>query len=283
MIIRSHTPSPLARNRRRRPPPPPPGLPEFPPRPTTLPEMPVQRPPANTEWQAFNHRGVNYYSRSVFINGQSWVESINGTNRWRVRLGGNLLKAECQAKGHELFEGVQVFGALRRPDRARLRGAIWSLPPACRPLLQNLYVSENLGQRLDFETGKPMGGHRIMGLADSSSVILDRSLFRNSQNLAYTLAHELGHLLDLRTPRGRFSNHGNWGAEPFLSSYATTNPQEDFAETHAFVLTDWERLIALSPERWAREPAAEKKKTIFAIYGIQLARHATSYQGYNVA
>lgn len=268
-------------------------LPEFdrfpkhrpvPPRPTTLPEMPPHEPPRREAcWTQAQYRGTAFQVRVVVADGRRWVETIQGACRFRVREGAENLRRESQAAGEHAIGGVRVFGATRARQRAHLRGVFEMLPPGPRSLLKELYLAPDLGQSLDFNTGAPVRGGRILGLADDRSVLLDSDLLADPREVQKVLLHELGHLLDSRLPGGRYSNQAPWGQGPWVSQYAAANPQEDFAETHRVVGMEWDRLVRLGPEGWAREPLADKKLAILRLYGIQPARHAPAYQGYLVS
>ena len=119
--------------------------------------------------------------------------------------------------------------------------------------------------------GQLKGDSSVVGLAGDRTVALERSLMRDPKLLQIKLEHEIGHLVDqdLAGAGQQWRSHGAdtpFGKGESVSEYAKLNAHEDFAETHAVLLRDWDEL---KTNPW-RSVCGEKMAWILQhAYGIE--------------
>ncbi len=137
-----------------------------------------------------------------------------------------------------------VFGTAA--EKARIWQTLDSLPmyDAVRPI--SISVRESLGSSNLLGVTRPA----------INSIELNRTGIgmTNPENFRYTLIHEIGHTRDyeggvVSVITGGHSSSEPFGAPPYVSRYAGTLKQEDFAETYAEYRLNPDRLRHLSQEK----------------------------------
>jgi hypothetical protein len=225
-------------------------------------------------WREVERNGQRYKTRTYDENGETWVESIVGSNRWRYRNGGAPgLQAESRAQGSQTLtiagdQGpvqITIHGRIEPQQLAILTQALNELPPQVVKFAQTIYINERLGEVL-----KPDGSQPVMvaGFADAEHVMLDRTQLNSLYSCKYVLYHELGHVADF-SANPPLSSRPPWGQPPSVSPYGETNAWEDYAEVHRDVLERWSWFESYDAAAWSREAAWEKKHEVFTTYGGQ--------------
>lgn len=104
-------------------------------------------------------------------------------------------------------------------------------------------------------------GGEIVGLASlhaPDAVFMKASQLDEPEKFAGTLFHEFGHLRDARKADFWSQNYaslspgspfGNGGDFDYVSDYARSKPTEDLAETHRFLIENWDQ-IHTEPQMW---------------------------------
>lgn len=153
---------------------------------------------------------------------------------------------------------VWVIGNVRPDQREMIAGTLEQLH-ACIGneafrQLERVHVRPYIGQAGE-------RGGEISGLASMNTpevIFIKASQMEDRDKFAGTLFHEFGHLRDARqaglwsqgyasmTPGSPF---GSGGPFDFVSDYATTKPVEDLAETHRFLIQNWDKIQA-EPQLW---------------------------------
>lgn len=203
--------------------------------------------------------------------GASWLEAIQGENRWRNREGGAFgLQNEARKMGEHTLTipgpsgplEVKVFGKSTPEQLKLIQDALADVPEAARKYGKEIYLNRDLGNILNAK-GKPING--IGGLAGDGRVLLDAGGLTNRNNVREVLFHEMGHNADYGN--GTLSSNSKiWGGKS-ISDYGGLNAAEDFAEIHGAVLNSWDSLSDMPASRWKTEPFAAKKMEIVKFYG----------------
>lgn len=120
--------------------------------------------------------------------------------------------------------------------------------------LKRVHVRPYLGQI--GEKGGAIGG--LASLTTPEALFVKTSQLDQAGEFADTLFHEFGHLQDgikadlwsesyaSLSPGTPFGNGGNFD---FVSEYARSQPIEDLAETHSFLIKNWDKIQA-EPQLW---------------------------------
>ena len=120
--------------------------------------------------------------------------------------------------------------------------------------LKRVHIRPYLGQLSD--RGGEMAG--LAALATPDALFIKASQLEERERFAGTLFHEFGHLQDARkadfwsqhyrslSPGSPFGNGSDFD---FVSDYARTKPTEDLAETHRFLIENWQA-IQSEPQLW---------------------------------
>lgn len=141
-----------------------------------------------------------------------------------------------QAFAHE---GVQISGCRSERERENIGQALSYLKDRCPKALEatKLVILESapLPEGPDTVTH----GQTFLGYP---TAILRRSVCDTPESTQWVLYHEIGHLVDTA---GGYSQRADspFGKGEAVSAYAATStPDEDFAETHADVLKNWDKI-----------------------------------------
>ena len=209
--------------------------------------------------------------RQLALRSIPWVVHENPGYRMFTRGTMSDLLRESEALGTHFsqFEGaagvpvtVTVHGNASQAELAVLGKAINAAPPAARAHMREIHLSRELGfgERADGQLTT------VQGLSDGKHIVINRDvLLQASERDRSLLYHEAGHVLDAG---GRHSSRGPWGRGASVTRYGATNAAEDFAETHAKVLLEHQRLKDLKWYQWLVEDHAAKKAEILRLYGI---------------
>jgi hypothetical protein len=141
-----------------------------------------------------------------------------------------------QAFAHE---GVQISGCRTRRERENLEQALSYLKDRCPQALDatKLVILESapLPEGPDTVThGQTFSGY--------PTAVLRRSICDTPETTQWILYHEIGHIMDAN---GGYTRRPDspFGKGEGVTAYAATSPaDEDFAETHADVLKNWDKL-----------------------------------------
>lgn len=121
----------------------------------------------------------------------------------------------------------------------------------------------------------------VVGLAGDRTVALERSLLSDPKLLQIKLDHEIGHLVDQHLASGGWRSHGAdtpFGKGETVSEYARLNAHEDFAETHAVLLRDWDEL---KENPW-RSVCGEKMAWILEhAYGVEVGEPPSAEEAFD--
>ncbi|MFN8612641.1 MAG: hypothetical protein U0931_34200 [Vulcanimicrobiota bacterium] len=177
----------------------------------------------------------------------------NGSNSWIIA-GGNLANqiAASQAVGARgQLLGFPLTGVLYAEEQEKLQPVLQTMVDqigAARlgKVLKNIHLQTLLGEMQNSDSTATMGG-----LGGGGQVALARDALLDPARARDYLGHEIGHLIDEECgPKfgcGRLSDHPTspFGKgdhrNDFRSEYASRNASEDFAETHADLMLNWEQ------------------------------------------
>ncbi|MBX3172402.1 MAG: hypothetical protein KF760_33670 [Candidatus Eremiobacteraeota bacterium] len=153
---------------------------------------------------------------------------------------------------------VWVTGSVRPEQRTLIGEALAQLHNCIGneafQQLKKVHVRPYLGQ-LSRSGGEIAG---LAALSTPDAVFLKASQLENKEQFAGTLFHEFGHLRDARkadfwsqrylsiSPHSPFGNGGDFD---FVSDYARSKPTEDLAETHRFLIENWDK-VQTEPQLW---------------------------------
>lgn len=138
-----------------------------------------------------------------------------------------------------------VFGTAA--EKAQIWNTLDHLPmqDAVRPI--SITVRETLGSRNLLGVTRPA----------VNSIDLNRTGYtmEDPASFNYTLTHEIGHTRDyeggvVNVLTGGHSAHAPFGKGPYVSDYASTMKQEDFAETYAEYRTNPDHLQHVNPAKY---------------------------------
>lgn len=168
---------------------------------------------------------------------------------------------------------VLVTGSVKPEERTLVAGALKELcdkiGPEAFAQLKKVHFRSYLGW---------MGGSSalIAGLAALStphSVYIANSQLQSLDSLRDILFHEFGHLKDA-AKAGFFSNFyastsptspfGSGGELDYVSDYARSKTIEDLAETHSYVIKNWDA-IQRAPQMWIHANGALGEKTAWIL------------------
>lgn len=189
-----------------------------------------------------------------------------------------------------LPSGVRLLGAWDRHETAVVESNMQDLLrkiPGARGLIQTIVLRTHIGENLD-ETGRSVS--TVAGLFDRrfrGEIGLLRLQVRQPQGLDRTLFHEAGHELDLALGHGEYRSQ-RWdtpfarAGEPhdYVTTYAAKGPEEDFAETHADLVLNWD-LYQSQPTLFlhAQGRVAEKRRWILKYgYGLDVPESGPNYR-----
>lgn len=245
---------------------------------------------SNGDWTEYEVGGNNWRVRRYREGDSEWEEAISGDNRWRTRPGGPAsLSREAVDKGLTILElpdgegrtlAMEIAGNASPEELGRVRQALEAMPAPARKHAQKIVLVDSLGQVS--RQAMALKQEAIGGLAGNTEgrVALARSVLATDSATTRVLFHEAGH--NLSAVSGRPEQTPAWpGDKGSVTLYGERNATEDFAETHRFVLTHWDRFVNSKPENleslldqaappdgtaWKR-PAAEKVGLILRLYG----------------
>lgn len=179
-------------------------------------------------------------------------QELQGENRIRmIGRGLETLTRANRAAGLEdtSKHGFALLGVRTPQEKATLEAALDKT--IARVGLEKL---RQVADRFELATALGQLGKRdeptnVVGLAGDRTVALERALIADPKLLQIKLDHEIGHLVDQHlAPTGQqWRSHGKdtpFGKGATVSEYAGLNAHEDFAETHAVLLRDWEKVQA---------------------------------------
>lgn len=179
--------------------------------------------------------------------------SKNGSNAWIIA--GETLPnqiAASQAVGAKaLVLGFPLSGVLYPEEQGRVQNALQPLldqigAERVGKILKNIHLQTLLGEMQNGNANQTMGG-----LGGGGQVAIARDALLNPDRAKDFLGHEIGHLIDDEC--GQIFKCGQMSLHPkspfgkgdhrndFRSEYAMHNASEDFAETHADLMANWEQ------------------------------------------
>lgn len=166
-------------------------------------------------------------------------------------------------------EGVQISGARSDRERENVSEALTYLKERCPKALAacNLVVLESAPM--------PKGPGTVTNgqtFAHFPTAVLRRSMTDTPESTRWVLFHEIGHLVD---NQGGYTDRPDspFGKGESVTPYGFTDgPQEDFAETHADVLKNWDK-IKSNPDLFVHaggETGAKRAWILREVYGQEL-------------
>jgi hypothetical protein len=179
--------------------------------------------------------------------------NVNGSNSWIIA--GETLPNQITAsqavgaRGQVL--GFPLTGVLYPEEQGRVQVALQTLidqigAERVGKVLKNIHLQTLLGEMQNANSSHTMGG-----LGGGGQVAIARDALLDPHKAKDFLGHEIGHLIDEESgPRfgcARLSEHPTspFGKgdhrNDFRSEYARRNASEDFAETHADLMVNWEQ------------------------------------------
>jgi len=182
---------------------------------------------------------------------------------------GTVLAASASSQSFA-HEGVQVSGARSQRERENLKDAISYLKERCPKALAacNLVLLES--------APLPEGPQTVtngLTFAHFPTAVLRRSMTDTPESTRWVLFHEVGHLVD---HQGGYTDRADspFGKGEAVTVYAATaGAQEDFAETHADVLKNWDQ-IKRNPDLFVHaggETGAKRAWILREVYGQEIA------------
>lgn len=176
-----------------------------------------------------------------------------------------------------VHEGVQIAGARGERERENVSDALAYLKERCPKALEacKLVVLES--------APLPEGPQTVTNgqtFAHFPTAVLRRSMTDTPESTRWTLFHEVGHLVDTQ---GGYTDRldSPFGKGESVTPYGTTHgPQEDFAETHADVLKNWDR-IKSNPDLFVHaggETGAKRAWILSEVYGQEIPPPSASCQ-----
>ncbi|MCE7874370.1 hypothetical protein DYH09_28915 [bacterium CPR1] len=177
---------------------------------------------------------------------------------------------------------VKLFGAADGAEAANLQTALeeYQRRTGASPdrLLESVHLRPYIGESRSSnrEGAAPIAGQ----FGGSSALWLLNSVAADERECRRVLFHEMGHQLDARlggkngfisrspdSPFGKTSR-----PEDFVSGYSETDPCEDFAETHEFLLEHWHEVTS-QPDLYLHANGKLGQKLAFILergYGVSL-------------
>lgn len=246
------------------------------------------------KWTEYERDGQNWRTRSYNENGTNWSETIMEGNHWRYREGGMAgLTREAEARGVTSFQlpgpdgkplDIRVAGGASEQELARVRQAIEAMPPQARVHARDVVLSHDLGQVFGQGMVPSNGATGVGAMAGNQDgrMVLDRNSLTNDKSTAYLIHHEAGHNLAASSNYPETSEL--WRSLPgSVSPYGARSGAEDFAETHRYVMGNWDSYVnsgavplaqsgnrpvrGSGPLGIERTPSAAKAMEILRLYG----------------
>ncbi|GMU51847.1 MAG: hypothetical protein AMXMBFR33_09930 [Candidatus Xenobia bacterium] len=245
-------------------------------------------------WTEVERGGQNWRTRSYTENGTNWSETIMEGNHWRYREGGmEGLTREAEARGVTTFQlpgpdgrplDIRVAGGASPQELARVRQSIEAMPAQARIHARNIVLSDNLGQVFGQGMVPSNGATGVGAMAGNREgrMVLDRHGLTSNQATNYLIHHEAGH--NLAASSGYPETSELWRSLPgSVSPYGGRSGAEDFAETHRYVMGNWDSYVnsgavplaqsgnrpvrGNGPLGIERTPSAAKAMEILRLYG----------------
>lgn len=188
------------------------------------------------------------------------------------QLSGNVVATVlASATSSESFahEGIQISGCRNEREREHLSQALSYVKERCPKALEacSLVVLESAPLPEGPETvtnGQVFAGY--------PTAVLRRSVTDTSETTRWVLFHEMGHLVD---NLGGYSQRADspFGKGDSVTPYGSLgDPREDFAETHADVLKNWDQ-IKKNPDLYLHaggETGAKRAWVLSEVYGQEI-------------
>ena len=204
------------------------------------------------EWSLPN--GRTFLNRQYEQDGTNYNESWVQGNHSIHRLGGNLeaFRTEAEQAAPPVFlrtTGVNgqsldiaIYGQPNSQELANLRYAIDQMPPEARRHAREIVLTSEIGSVGTYGgTMGPIGG--IAGSADGL-MVLARGNLLTPAGASFLVHHEAGH--NLASASGNPELLETWrNLGPSISPYGNSSAHEDFAETHRWVMANWNSLANL--------------------------------------
>ena len=180
----------------------------------------------------------------------------------------------------KLGNGTELLGAWS-PQEVQVVDQALSHMDKCLPgsgsLVKKLELGSYLGGR-EREEGKQDFGVAGFSYGDREiGVVRPGKAEHSVKAFANTVYHEAGHEKDraLATPPNAFYSRqpgspflGTRDPDDYVSGYATILPEEDFAETHADLVTNFDKIMGSSDlSLWANGALGAKRRDILEKYG----------------
>lgn len=208
--------------------------------------------------------------------GTRWI--YDGSKVYTQRAHSSYLKQEARQKGaasiQVLTEGgqmktVNVYGGATEAQLRFLKSAFGDLPEPHRALVDNVYLSEDMGGKSFYHNGLYYETSKIDGLSTmDNEILLEPKILNWRDRGRQTLHHEVGHALD-GLSRASSLRPGFWGRGKSVSRYGETDAFEDFAETYAAVVGAKGNPVRL---RWPK--GVEKKAELARLIGVHMPTNA---------
>lgn len=178
---------------------------------------------------------------------------------------GTVLAASTSSQSFA-HEGVQISGARNDRERENVSEALTYIKERCPKALAacNLVVLESAP--MPEGPGTVTNGQTF---AHFPTAVLRRSMTDNPESTRWVLSHEIGHLVDTQ---GGYTDRPDspFGKGESVTPYGFSDgPQEDFAETHADVLKNWDK-IKTNPDLFVHaggEVGAKRAWILREVYG----------------
>jgi len=174
-------------------------------------------------------------------------------------------------------EGVQISGCRSQREKTNVTESLSYLKERCPSALDACKVVVLESALLPEGPEEVTHGQVFLGLP---TAVLLRSVCDTPESTQWVLFHEIGHLMDNAQGYTQRSD-SPFGKGEFVSSYASeAGPQEDFAETHADVLKNWDQ-IKVNPDLYVHASGDTGKKRAWIlenVYQQQIAPASESCQ-----
>ena len=216
----------------------------------------------NSEWQT-HPNGLQTRTWSAGDQNGPWTEvrRLDGTTdrsrtytengqRWRYREGGfEGLRAEAERRGSTTIQvpgpngqpmDLKISGGATPQEIQRVRDSVMAMPPQARINARDISLSNDLGQIYSRGMNqRPISGVGGMAGNPDGSMVIDRNSLTTPGSANYLIHHEAGHNLQARS--GYDVTNPIWSANPnSVSDYGGNSRQEDFAEAHRYLMSNWD-------------------------------------------
>lgn len=181
---------------------------------------------------------------------------------------GTLLAASTASQSFA-HEGVQVSGCRNEREREHVTEALTYLKERCPKALDACKVV------LLESAPIPSGPETVTSgqvFAAYPTAVLRRSVTDTPESTQWVLFHEVGHLVDNQYGYTQRADSPFGKGESVTPYAAESGPQEDFAETHADVLKNWDQWKS-NPEllRSGGELGAKRAWILREVYGQEIS------------